>query len=55
MRIDEHENRLQELEHDKTRVMEIKSAKEENAKVRGEMTARVRMCVCFICVCVHIN
>ena len=33
MKIDEHETRLQELEWEKTKVMEIKTAKEENVKV----------------------
>ena len=33
MKIDEHETRLQELEWEKTKVMEIKTAKEESVKV----------------------
>ena len=33
MRINDHEDRLQELEQEKTRIIEMKSAKEENVKV----------------------
>jgi len=33
MRIDEHESRLQELEQERTKMVEEKTAKEENAKV----------------------
>jgi len=42
MKIDEHETRLQELEWEKTKVMEIKTAKEENVKERLRVIEKER-------------
>jgi len=42
MKIDEHETRLQELESEKTKVMEIKTAKEESVKKRLRVIEKER-------------